>query len=259
MKKVIALLALMASSLSFASGGGAHLDEHKTDLTDTASLQRGAQTFMNYCMGCHSLEHARVNRTARDLSIPEALMQENLNLTNKSFGDLMTIAMRKEDSKKWFGATPPDLTVVARVRGGSGDWLYTYLRSFYEDTSRPWGVNNTAFKDVGMPHVLAGLQGVQKKGCAPVSTGYDSLTGTEIMVDSCELAEPKEVLYLAEEGQLTPKEYDNLVFDLVNFLVYISEPVALERERLGWWVLLFLVIFLVPVYLLNKEYWKDIH
>ena len=139
------------------------------------------------------------------------------------------------------------------------DRLYTYLRSFYEDTSRPYGVNNAAFKDVGMPHVLAGLQGMQKKGCAPVSIGYDSLTGTEIMADSCELAEPKEVLYLAEEGQLSPKEYDNLVYDLVNFLVYMSEPIALERERLGWWVLLFLVIFLVPVYLLNKEYWKDIH
>jgi ubiquinol-cytochrome c reductase cytochrome c1 subunit len=259
MKKVIALFALMASSLSYAAGGGIHLDEHKTDLTDNASLQRGAQTFMNYCMGCHSLEHGRYNRVAKDLDIPEELMQENLNFAGKRFGELMTIAMRTEDSKKWFGATPPDLTLVTRVRGGSGDWLYTYLRSFYEDTSRPWGVNNAAFKDVGMPHVLADLQGVQKKGCAPVSTGYDSLTGTEIMVDSCELAEPKEVLYLAEEGQLTPKEYDNLVYDLVNFLVYMAEPIALERQRLGWWVLLFLVIFLIPVYLLNKEYWKDIH
>ena len=259
MKKVIALFALMASSLSYASGGGIHLDEHKTDLGDTASLQRGAQTFMNYCMGCHSLEHGRYNRVAKDLDIPEELMQENLNFAGKRFGDLMTIAMRTEDSKKWFGATPPDLTLVTRVRGGDGDWLYTYLLSFYEDKSRPWGVNNTAFKDVGMPHVLADLQGLQKLGCAPVSTGFDSLTGTEIMVDSCELAEPKEVLYLAEEGQLTPKEYDNLVYDLVNFLVYMSEPIALERQRLGLWVLLFLFIFLIPVYLLNKEYWKDIH
>lgn len=259
MKKVIALFALMASSLSYAAGGNIHLDEHKTDLSDTASLQRGAQTFMNYCMGCHSLEHGRFNRVAKDLDIPEELMQENLNFAGKRFGDLMTIAMRTEDSKKWFGAAPPDLTLVTRVRGGDGDWLYTYLRSFYEDKSRPYGVNNTAFKDVGMPHVLAGLQGMQKKGCAPVSTGFDSLTGTEIMVDSCELAEPKEVLYLAEEGQLTPKEYDNLVYDLVNFLVYMSEPIALERQRLGLWVLLFLFIFLIPVYLLNKEYWKDIH
>lgn len=217
MKKVIALFALMASSLSFAAGGGIHLDEHKTDLSDTASLQRGAQTFMNYCMGCHSLEHGRYNRVAKDLGISEELMQENLNFAGKGFGELMTIAMRKEDAKKWFGAPPPDLTLVTRVRGGDGDWLYTYLRSFYADTSRPWGVNNTAFKDVGMPHVLADLQGMQQIGCAPVSTGFDSLTGTEIMVDSCELAEPKEVLYLAEEGKLTPKEYDNLVYDLVNF------------------------------------------
>ena len=259
MKHIIALLSVLVSTMAFASGGGVHLDEHKTDLGDQASLQRGAKTFMNYCMGCHSLEHARFNRTAKDLGISETLMKENLIFSDQRFGDLMSIAMRSEDSKRWFGATPPDLTLVARVRGGSGDWLYTYLRSFYEDTSRPWGVNNTAFKDVGMPHVLAGLQGVQKKGCAPVSTGFDSLTGSEIMVDSCALDEPKEVLYLAEEGELTPKQYDDLVYDLVNFLVYVAEPIALERQRLGWWVLLFLVIFLIPVYLLNKEYWKDIH
>lgn len=260
MKKLIALFSVLASSTAFAAGGSSiPLDEHRTDLSDNASLQRGAKTYMNYCMGCHSLEHGRYNRIATDLGIPEELMQENLNFAEVKFGSLMTNAMRSEDGKKWFGATPPDLTLVNRVKGGGGDWLYTYLRSFYEDDSRPWGVNNTVFKDVGMPHVLGGLQGLQKKGCAPVSTGYDSLTGTEIMVDSCELPEPKEVLYLAEEGELSPAEYDKLVYDLVNFLVYMGEPIALERQRLGWWVLLFLALFLVPVYLLNKEYWKDIH
>lgn len=260
MKHIIALMSVLLSGFAFAAGGSSvPLDEHLTDLEDTASLQRGAKYYMNYCMGCHSLEHGRYNRVAKDLNIPEALMQEHLNFGGKKFGALMTNAMRAEDSKVWFGATPPDLTLVNRVKGGGGDWLYTYLRAFYEDESRPWGVNNLLFKDVGMPHVLAGLQGVQKLGCAPVSVGYDSLTGTDIMKDSCELEEPVEVLYLAEEGELTPQEYDALVYDLVNFMVYMAEPIALERQRLGVWVLIFLALLLIPVYLLNKEYWKDIH
>src|SRR5690606_19729831 len=145
-------------------------DKHLTDLTDTASLQRGAQTFANYCMGCHSLEHARFNRVARDLGIPEDLMKENLIFADKQFGDLMSIGMQKEDYKRWFGATPPDLTLVAIVR--RPDWVYTYMRSFYEDPSHPWGVNNVVFKDVGMPHVLADLQGRQVKGTAQVAVGF---------------------------------------------------------------------------------------
>ncbi|MBM94790.1 MAG: cytochrome c1 [Oceanospirillaceae bacterium] len=252
MKKLFALIAAIIPAVAMAAGGGnIHLDEHRTDLHDTASLQRGAQTYMNYCMGCHSLEHARYNRIARDLDIPEELMMDNLVFdTDKKFGALATIAMQTEDSKKWFGATPPDLTLVARVR--RPDWLYTYLRSFYEDPSRPWGVNNVVFKDVGMPHVLADLQGRQLKGTAPVAVGFDTLTGQEIT------EEHEGVLYLEEQGSLSPEEYDKLVYDLVNFMVYVAEPIAVERERLGWWVLLFLAIFFIPVYMLNKEYWRDI-
>jgi ubiquinol-cytochrome c reductase cytochrome c1 subunit len=201
-------------------------------------------------MGCHSMEHARYNRVAQDLDIPEELMMENLVFADKKFGDLMTIAMDKGDSKRWFGATPPDLTLVARVR--RPDWLYTYLRSFYEDDSRPWGVNNVVFKDVGMPHVLAGLQGRQVMGTAQVAVGFDTLTGQEIT------EEHEGVLYLEEEGKLSAEEYDKLVFDLVNFMVYMAEPIALERQRLGWWVLLFLAILFVPVYMLNKEFWRDV-
>jgi ubiquinol-cytochrome c reductase cytochrome c1 subunit len=201
-------------------------------------------------MGCHSMEHARYNRVSKDLDIPEELMMENLVFADKKFGDLMTIAMDKGDSKRWFGATPPDLTLVARVR--RPDWLYTYLRSFYEDDSRPWGVNNVVFKDVGMPHVLAGLQGRQVMGTAQVAVGFDTLTGQEIT------EEHEGVLYLEEEGKLSAEEYDKLVFDLVNFMVYMAEPIALERQRLGWWVLLFLAILFVPVYMLNKEFWRDV-
>jgi ubiquinol-cytochrome c reductase cytochrome c1 subunit len=252
MKTLFALIAALIPAVVMASSEGVHLDKHLTDLTDKASLQRGAKTFMNYCMGCHSMEHARFNRMARDLDIPEELMLENLVFdTDKKFGALATIAMRTEDSKVWFGAAPPDLTLVARVR--RPDWLYTYLRSFYVDPTRPWGVNNTVFKDVGMPHVLADLQGLQYKGTAPVAVGYDTLTGQEIT------EEHEDVLYLAEPGTLSVKEYDDLIFDLVNFLTYSAEPIAVERERLGWWVLLFLAIFLVPVYMLNKEYWRDVH
>ncbi|MDK2778564.1 MAG: cytochrome c1 [Pseudomonadota bacterium] len=250
MKKIFALIAAFVPAVALAAGGNVHLDEHRTDLHDTASLQRGAQTFANYCMGCHSMEHARYNRVAKDLEIPENLMMENLVFADKKFGDLMTIAMRPEDSKKWFGATPPDLTLVARVR--RPDWLYTYLRSFYEDPSRPWGVNNVVFKDVGMPNVLGHLQGVQKLGTAHVKVGYDTLTGQEIT------EEREQVLYLDEEGSLSAEEFDKLVYDLVNFMVYMAEPIALERQTIGWWVLLFLVIFFVPVYFLNKEYWKDV-
>tara|TARA_B100001996_G_scaffold49272_1_gene35324 strand:- start:282 stop:875 length:594 start_codon:yes stop_codon:yes gene_type:complete len=194
--------------------------------------------------------HARYNRVAKDLGIPEELMMENLVFADKKFGDLMTISMDKADSKRWFGNPPPDLTLVARVR--RPDWVYTYLHSFYEDPSRPWGVNNVVFKDVGMPNVLGHLQGTQKMGTAEVKVGYDTLTGQEIT------EEHENVLYLAEEGELSEEEFDKLVYDLVNFMVYMAEPIALERQSLGWWVLLFLAIFFVPVYMLNKEYWKDV-
>lgn len=251
MKQLLILACVLISSISFASGAHVHLDEHRTDLGDQASLQRGAKTYMNYCMGCHSLQHARYNRVAKDLGIPIELMKGNLNFTDKKNGSLMSNAMTEKDAKAWFGANPPDLTLVARVR--RADWIYTYLRSFYVDPSRPWGVNNTVFKDVGMPHVLAGLQGEQRLGTAPVQVGFDTLTGIPIT------EEKDHVLYLAKKGELDEKQYETLVYDLVNFLVYVSEPIALKRQTLGWWVLLFLVILFIPAYFLNKEFWRDVH
>lgn len=250
MKTLFLLIAALVPTIALAAGPSVPLDKHRTDLRDNASLQSGAQTYMAYCMGCHSLEHGRYNRVARDLSIPEDLMMENLVFADKRIGELMTNAMRREDGQAWFGAPPPDLTLVARVRGA--DWLYTYLRSFYADDMRPFGYNNEVFQDVGMPHVLAELQGVQVKGTAHVPVGVDSLTGIAIT------EERDDVLHIAKAGTLTPAEYDRLVFDLVNFLVYMGEPIALERQRLGIWVLLFLALFFIPVYLLNKEYWRDV-
>ena len=250
MKKVLLLIAALVPMLAQASSGDVPMRKHQTDLHDTASLQRGAQVYMNYCMGCHSLEHGRYNRVAKDLGIPDELMMENLVFADKKLGDLMTNAMRSEDAQKWFGTAPPDLTLIARVR--KADWVYSYLHAFYEDETRPYGVNNAVFKDVGMPNVLAELQGRQLKGTAAVKVGYDPLTAREIT------EQKDDVLYIAEKGKLSPAEFDTTVTDLVNFLVYMGEPIALERQSLGWKVLLFLLILLIPVYFLNKEFWKEV-
>lgn len=251
MKKLIAVLFALLPSLSMAAGPSIPLDDAKVDLDDQASMQRGAKYFANYCMGCHSAKFARYNRVARDLGISESDMEENLVFAETKIGSHMKIAMRPDDSKAWFGATPPDLTLVARVRGA--DWLYTYLNSFYADEARPYGVNNTVFKDVGMPHVLESLQGMQVKGSAPVVVGFDPLTGRE-------LTEMQEgVLYLEEAGEMNEKEFDTMTRDLTNFLVYMGEPIAKRRQEIGFWVLLFLAILFVPVYYLNREYWRDIH
>ncbi|MFT6153961.1 MAG: ubiquinol-cytochrome c reductase cytochrome c1 subunit [Bermanella sp.] len=251
MKYLIAIIFAIMPVFAFAAGPSVPLDDMKVDLHDQASLQRGAKNFANHCMGCHSTKFARYNRVARDLGIPEDLMQDNLIFAETSIGSLMEIAMRNEDSKKWFGASPPDLTLVTRVRGA--DWVYTYLRSFYEDPSRPYGVNNLVYKDVGMPHVLEGLQGKQVIGRAPVAVGFDPLTGKNIY------EEQDGVLFIEEKGQLDEKEFDVAIADLTNFLVYMAEPIALERQRIGYWVLLFLLILFVPVYYLNREFWRDIH
>lgn len=261
MKLLIAVVFAILPAFTFASGGDVHLDKMKVDLEDGASLQRGAQLFTNYCMGCHSTKFARYNRVARDLGISDDDMSENLVFADANLGSLMKIAMRPADSKKWFGATPPDLTLVGRVRGA--DWIYTYLRSFYVDPTRPYSVNNAIFKDVGMPHVLADLQGTQVKGCAPVVIGFDPLTGQELKEDSCAKLDhegnPVEVLFLEKSGKLDAKAYDKAVADITNFLVYMGEPMALDRKSIGFWVLLFLAILFVPVYYLNREFWRGIH
>ncbi len=174
----------------------------------------------------------------------EALKADYMFTTDK-VGDQMKVAMSAEDAEKWFGTKVPDLTLVARSRGS--DWLYTYLRTFYQDDSRPMGVNNLVFKDVGMPHVLWKLQGVQK----PVYKTVTDEEGTEHQVI--------ERLELAEPGSMSAEQYDAAVLDLVNFLTYLGEPARVERERLGIWVILFLVVFTALAYVLKKEYWKDVH
>ena len=248
MKKLMIALVAVFSMLpisSFAAGGNVHLDKANYDLSDKVSLQNGAKLFMNYCFACHSTGYQRYQRVATDLDIPAQLMKENLIFTDSKIGELMKNSMDKKEGAKWFGSAPPDLTLEARLRGA--DWIYTYLRSFYVDKSRPFGVNNVVFPDVGMPHVLEELQGIST---ATFKTSTDE-NGVE----------HKKVTALSsdESGEMSSDEYDQAVLDLVNFLVYAGEPNKLERQSMGIWVLAFLFVLFIVSYLLKKEYWRDIH
>jgi ubiquinol-cytochrome c reductase cytochrome c1 subunit len=240
MKKFITLLLLLLSFTVFASEG-IELQEADIDLSDTASLQRGAKTFVTYCLGCHSAKHMRYKRIAIDFGMTDEAVLNDIAPVGAAVYDQMHSAMNAHDSNKWFGTNPPDLSLIARSRGA--DWLYSYLKGFYVDKSKPLGVNNVVFEDVGMPNMLWQLQGLQ-------TAVYKTGEGEEKKVEKLVLEEP---------GTLSPAEFDKTVNDLVNFLVYVGEPVQLERERLGKYVLFFLFMFLVIAYLLKKEYWKDIH
>jgi ubiquinol-cytochrome c reductase cytochrome c1 subunit len=237
---------LVAPVLALASGGhGAHLDHVSVDIEDKASVQRGAKLFVNYCLSCHSAAYMRYNRLAEDLGLTEEQIRDNLVFTGQKVGEPMVVAMPEKSSKEWFGKTPPDLTVIARSRGA--DWLYSYLRGFYRDPSRPVGVNNVVFPDVGMPHVLWELQGWQE----PVFTTVTTPDGhEERVIDRLELV---------EAGRLSPQEYDRAMRDLVNYLVYMGEPAQLKRAELGPYVLGFLLIFTILAYFLKREYWRDVH
>lgn len=247
MKSFFKASLLTAASLwtaaTLAAGPTVPLDKAEIDLHDKASLQRGAQLFMNYCLGCHSMQYQRYNRTFRDLEIPEELGVENLQFTGEKPGDLITNAMPTEAAGAWFGTAAPDLTLVARVRGA--DWLYTYFRSFYVDESRPFGVNNAVFPNVGMPHVLQELQGVPRK------------THEKRMVDG-EMKDVYVGIKSDGSGILSPAEYDQAMLDLTNFLVYTGEPMLLEQRRLGWYVFGFILVFTILAWLLKREYFRDL-
>ncbi len=247
MKNLIIVWVLsFAPALALASSeSGVQLEDANIDLADQASLQRGAKYFVNQCMGCHSLQYMRYNRMAEDIGIDEVALRQNLILNGSKPGDLMTIAMRAEDAEKWFGTAVPDLTLVTRWR--SPDWLYTYLKSFYKDDSRPYGVNNLVFPDVGMPHVLASVQGVQSPVFEERQTEGGETVTKVVGVES------------AQGGSMAAEEYDAMVRDLTNFLTYAGEPIILERQTLGKYVILFLLLFFILAYALKKEYWKDVH
>ena len=248
----------LALPVAAAAAEGPKLDRMPADVSpnDPVSLQRGARTFVNYCMGCHSLNYMRFNRL-KDIELTDKQILDNLVFTGVKVGNLMTIAMGPKDAKEWFGAAPPDLSVIARSRasemGSGADWLYTYLRGFYRDPARPTGWNNTVFPNVGMPHVLYQLQGEQV-----LKTGVKLLPrGGGKKEDALKIEEPE--LEIEKPGTMTVAEYDRLVADLVNFLVYVAEPVKHFRQQLGLYVLMFLGVLFVLAYALKKEFWKDVH
>lgn len=242
MKKLILLFALLLPSAAFAAGYSGPLDKADYDLRDNESLQRGAQLYMNYCLGCHATQYQRYSRTFEDLDIPVELGEELLQFTNESGGHI-TSAIDPEASSEWFGLTPPDLTMVARVRGA--DWIYTYLRSFYADDERPFGVNNAIFENVGMPHVMEELQGTPRR------------THESRMVDG-EMKDVYVGIRSDGNGTMSPEEFDQAMLDLTNFLVYTGEPMILERQRMGYFVIGFLLVFLILTILLKREFWRDI-
>jgi ubiquinol-cytochrome c reductase cytochrome c1 subunit len=227
---------------ALASGDELQLDSANIDPHDAISIQRGARTFVNYCLNCHSASAMRYNRLT-DLGLTEQQIKENLLFTDNKVGDPMTISASRKDQLQWFGVAPPDLSVIARSRGT--DWLYTYLRTFYRDEQRPTGWNNLAFPNVGMPHALWQLQGSQV-----LKTESEEHDGRKV--------EHKK-LVLEKPGSLSPLEYDNLTRDLVNFLSYMGEPEKTKRSQIGVVVLFFLLLLLVPAWLLKREYWKDVH
>ena len=243
-KLIVALLLAVAPVLGLAAGGGIHLDDADIDVSDQASLQRGAKYFVNYCLSCHSAKFQRYNRMARDLGLTEDEVKENLMFTTDKIGDTMQIAMDPANAEAWFGVTPPDLSLIARSRGV--DYIYSYLRGFYVDEKRPFGVNNRVFPDVGMPHVMWDLQGMQK-------AVFKEVDGQQVIEELVPVDGP------AGQGKMSTEEFDNAMRDLTAFLSYVAEPVQLERKRIGTYVLIFLAFFFVIAYLLKKEYWKDIH
>ena len=232
---------MFAASRAFANEGG-NLQESGVRLDDRASLQRGAALYINYCSGCHSLKYLRYSRMAEDLGLSEEEVQANLNLTGVKFGETIGTAMTPEHAQPAFGKMPPDLSLIARVRGE--DWIYTYLKSFYLDESRPVGWNNTLFPNVSMPNPLWEMQGLQHAVLSkPDKAG-------EVHVERLELRTP---------GTQSAEEFDRSARDISAFLVYAGEPAALKRQSLGVWVVLFLAAFTFLAYLVKHEYWKDVH
>ena len=231
MKKVIILILLLIQSPLILSSEDINLEQAPIDLSDQPSLQKGARTFINYCLNCHSAKYMRYNKLL-DIGLSKKEIKKNLLFTGNKIGDPMEISMQTEESKKWFGATPPDLSVVARSRGS--DWIYSYMKGFYRDNSREIGWNNVVYVNSAMPHILWELQGEQ---------GLDKETGK---------------LITNKPGKLNQKEYDSVITDLTNFITYMSEPNQLKRKKIGFYVIGFLLVLLLLTINLKKEFWKDI-
>ena len=259
-----ALLAATAAAGPAAAAGGAdlRLEPPTINRLSAESLQRGARTFANYCLNCHSAKFVRYNRLT-DLGLTETQIQDNLMLAGEKLGETMTVAMTAKDAKAWFGAPPPDLSLEARVRGK--DWLYNYFLGFYRDDASATGWNNLVFPNVGMPHVLWAVGGsnrlVTREFASHEQAEAAALAakrlvkvgpapGGKYVVETVELETP---------GALTPDQYRAFVADLVNYMDYLAEPAKNKRINLGLYVLLYLGVLFVFAYWLKREYWKDVH
>jgi ubiquinol-cytochrome c reductase cytochrome c1 subunit len=241
--KRLAVTALFAPVAAFAAGG-VHLEKVPVS-TDQKNLQNGARLFVNYCLNCHGASAVRYNQLYK-IGLDEKVIVDNLLFTGEKTGDLMTVAMVREDAEAWFGTVPPDLSLIARAKaseaGSGADYLYTYLRSFYRDPARPTGWNNTVFANVGMPHALWDLQGVQTLEETVGEDGHKVQKFT-----------------LSKSGSMSKETYDQAVADLVSFLVWMGEPDAGSRKTIGIYVLIFLAGLYLLTHALGKNYWKDIH
>ena len=278
MKRIIVAIAFcIVPFVALGAGGGVAPMHAKNDISDQTSLQSGARIFVNYCMGCHSMAFMRYSRMADDIGLDQDLAAEHLMFTTDKIGDTMTIAMQVDDASGWFGIAPPDLSVIARARGV--DWLYTYLTTFYADSNpaRPFGVNNVMFPDVGMPHVLWPLQGVQSyvkaerpadvvsehvKRIEPDDNGFKlttAVTSKDPETNVTKTVHVTDKLDVTIAGSMTPAEFRKTIRDLVNFLDYAAEPVKLVRIQAGYWAIIFLAVFALIARALYKDYWRDVH
>lgn len=255
-KHFTSVLAALAFALLLPAGAMAASSEvvlasAQVNLNDKASLRRGASMFMNYCAGCHSLKFMRYSRMGEDLGMTEEQVQEYLNFTKAKYGETMQIAMDQGDAARWFGKTPPDLSLVARNKAGGADWTYTFLNSFYVDDKAASGWNNTVLPNASMPNVLWSLQGIQGKRAAGHDDGHDAHDAGH--------ADPFADFYAVQAGRMSDTEFRMATRDLTNFLAYVGEPAAMKRAAIGPWVMFFLTILTLAFWFLKKEYWRDIH
>jgi ubiquinol-cytochrome c reductase cytochrome c1 subunit len=235
---IMCLFAVMFTASPVLGSGSGNLESSGVNFRDTAAIQRGAKWFVNYCFSCHSASYMRYNRLAEDLGLDEDVVLRDLAFADVRIGDTMDIAMQPKDSENWLGKVPPDLSVISRSRGN--DWLFTYLKMFYQDESGGW--NNLVLPNASMPHVMWQLQGIQK----PVWSSHGDLP----FIEHLELDSP---------GLQSPEEFEQTVRDLVTFLDYLGEPSKLNRKNIGIWVILYLVLFTLVAYALKVEYWRDVH
>jgi len=250
LKKLLAALALVPA-MTLASEGGFPLDRAPDRSNDLSALQNGARLFVNYCLNCHSASLVRYNRL-RDIGLSEKQIQDNLLFTSDKVGDLMKVSLSEKDAKTWFGAVPPDLSVIVRAKassqGSGADYVYTYLRTYYKDDARATGWNNLVYPNVGMPHVLWELQGVRNAKFVEEKDPHDASKSIHKFA-GFEQVKP---------GKLSSQAYDAEVADLVGFMEWMSEPVKSKRQKLGVWVLLFMAVLVFLTWRLNASFWKEV-